>query len=160
MGDDFQCVDIDYQYCWDEDKMVKDRTCIFSVDFDCKKKKPYDGKGAVQCEKTPTKKCYDTPRKVQEEICKPQTSKYCEKFTNEFPYPVEKQNCHTEPMKKCELESRTRPKRPRSTATSRWRSARKRRRNTASRWRRRSGRRCAPPRRSSWLMILSVMFKT
>merc|ERR1711931_319791 len=108
--DDFQCVDIDYQYCWDEDKMVKDRTCIFSVDFDCKKKKPYDGKGAVQCEKTPTKKCYDTPRKVQEEIRKPQTSKYCEKFTNEFPYPVEKQNCHTEPMKKCELESRTRPK--------------------------------------------------
>ena len=89
---------------------MKDRTCIFSVDFDCKKKKPYDGKGAVQCEKTPTKKCYDTPRKVQEEICKPQTSKYCEKFTNEFPYPVEKQNCHTEPMKKCELESRTRPK--------------------------------------------------
>merc|ERR1711962_1836037 len=108
--DDFQCVDIDYQYCWDEDKTVKDRTYIFSVDFDCKKKKPYDGKGAVQCEKTPTKKCYDTPRKVQEEICKPQTSKYCEKFTNEFPYPVEKQNCHTEPMKKCELESRTRPK--------------------------------------------------
>merc|ERR1739848_112549 len=105
-----QCVDIDYQYCWDEDKMVKDRSCIFSVDFDCKKRKPYDGKGAVQCEKTPTKKCYDTPRKVQEEICKPQTSKYCEKFTNEFPYPVEKQNCHTEPMKKCELESRTRPK--------------------------------------------------
>merc|ERR1711973_460659 len=108
--DDFQCVDIDYQYCWDEDKTVKDRTCIFSVDFDCKKQKPYDGKGAVQCEKTPTKKCYDTPRKVQEEICKPQTSKYCEKFTNEFPFPVEKQNCHTEPMKKCELESRTRPK--------------------------------------------------
>merc|ERR1711875_206513 len=108
--DDFQCVDLEYQYCWDEDKIVKDRTCVFSVDFDCKKKKPYDGQGAVQCEKTPTKKCYDTPRKVQEEICKPQTSKYCEKFTNDFPYPVEKQNCHTEPMKKCELESRTRPK--------------------------------------------------
>merc|ERR1712121_119872 len=86
--DDFQCVDIEYQYCWDEDKVVKDRTCVFSVDFDCKKKKPFDGQGAVQCEKTPTKKCYDTPRKVQEEICKPQTSKYCEKFTNEFPYPV------------------------------------------------------------------------
>merc|ERR1711915_289793 len=37
--DDFQCVDIEYQYCWDEDKIVKDRT-------------------------------FDTPRKVQEEICK------------------------------------------------------------------------------------------
>merc|ERR1712228_254858 len=108
--DDFQCVDIEYQYCWDEDKVVKDRTCVFSVDFDYKKKKPFDGQGAVQCEKTPTKKCYDTPRKVQEEICKPQTSKYCEKFTNDFPYPVEKQNCHNEPMKKCELESPPRPK--------------------------------------------------
>merc|ERR1712189_104389 len=32
----------------------------------------------------------------------PQTSKYCEKFTNAFPFPVEKQNCHTEPMKECE----------------------------------------------------------
>merc|ERR1711862_790427 len=55
--DDFQCVDIEYQYCWDEDKIVKDRTCVFSVDFDCKKRKPFDGQGAVQCEKTPTKKC-------------------------------------------------------------------------------------------------------
>merc|ERR1711875_163558 len=27
--DDFQCVDIEYQYCWDEDKIVKDRTCVF-----------------------------------------------------------------------------------------------------------------------------------
>ena len=42
--DDFQCVDIDYQYCWDEEKIVKDRTCIFSVDFDCGKYKPKDGK--------------------------------------------------------------------------------------------------------------------
>merc|ERR1712121_443904 len=43
--DDFQCVDIEYQYCWDEDKIVKDRTCVFSVDFDCKKRKPFDGQG-------------------------------------------------------------------------------------------------------------------
>merc|ERR1712219_78611 len=41
----------------------------------------YENKCLPYVEKTPTKKCYDTPRKVQEEICKPQTSKYCEKFT-------------------------------------------------------------------------------
>merc|ERR1711963_953811 len=29
---------------------------------------------------------------------------------DDFPYPVEKQNCHSEPMKKCELETRSRPK--------------------------------------------------
>merc|ERR1719427_2115717 len=66
--------------------------------------------GAVKCEKVPTKKCYDTPRKVKEEICKPQHSRFCEKFTNEFPVPEQKQNCHTEPMKRCELEVRSRPK--------------------------------------------------
>merc|ERR1712228_696299 len=190
--DDFQCVDIEYQYCWDEDKVVKDRTCVFSVEFDCKKRKPFDGQGAVQCEKTPTKKCYDTPRKVQEEICKPQTSKYCEKFTNEFPYPVEKQNCHTEPMRKCELESRTRPKKakkylynkeckPVTRQVCENREGKKLRpvcdkiqknicsykpeetckeeeKKYCSRWRRRSGRRCAPQRRSLLSTIPSAMF--
>ena len=103
-------MDVDFTYCWDEDKVVKDRTCIFSVDHDCGKFKPKDGKGSVTCEKVPTKKCYDTPRKVREQICHPRTNKFCEKFTNEIPYPVEKQNCHSEPMKKCEIETLSRPK--------------------------------------------------
>ena len=47
---------------------------------------------------------------VSEQLCKPRTDKWCEKFTNEIPFPVEKQNCHNEAMKKCELEVRTRPK--------------------------------------------------
>ena len=40
---------------------------------------------------------------VREETCVPRSDKYCEKLSNEFPFPVEKQNCHSEPMKKCEL---------------------------------------------------------
>merc|ERR1712168_885201 len=35
--DDFQCIDVNYNYCWDEQKVVKDRTCTFSVDFECGK---------------------------------------------------------------------------------------------------------------------------
>ena len=62
--DDYQCIDLSHQYCWDEDKIVKDRTCIYSVDFECGKHKNLDGKGSVNCDKVPTKKCYDTPRKV------------------------------------------------------------------------------------------------
>merc|ERR1712126_447076 len=108
--DDFQCIDVEHQYCWDEEKIIKDRTCTYSVDFECGKSKPVDGKDSVDCDKVPTKKCYDTPRKIREEVCKPRISKYCEKFTNEFPHPVEKQNCHSEPMKTCELETRHRPK--------------------------------------------------
>jgi len=109
--DDFKCVDVQHHYCWSEEKILKDRTCVFTVDFDCKKDKPEDGEGVVKCEKTPTKKCYDSPRKVSQEICKPRTSKWCEKLTNEIPFPAEKQNCHSEPMKRCELETRIRPKR-------------------------------------------------
>merc|ERR1711931_22351 len=108
--DDFQCIDLEHQYCWYEEKIVKDRTCVFGIDFECGKHKDKDGKGAVKCEKVPKKKCYDTPRKVREETCKPVHSRFCEKFTNEFPVPEQKQNCHTEPMKRCELEVRSRPK--------------------------------------------------
>merc|ERR1719244_1615990 len=114
--DDFQCVDVDYVDCWDEELVIKDRTCIFSVDFECGKIKPKDGKNSVQCDKVPTKKCYDTPRKVRQDVCKPRSSKYCEKFTNDFPYPVEKQNCHSEPMKRCELERRSKPKKAKQYA--------------------------------------------
>ena len=36
--------------------------------------------------------------------------RYCEKFSNVFPFLVEEQNCHFEPKKICELEMKTRPK--------------------------------------------------
>jgi len=111
--DDFQCIDVNYNYCWDEQKVVKDRTCTFSVDFECGKPQNKDGKDSVYCDKVPTKKCYDTPRVIREESCKPRVSKYCEKFTNEYPVPVEKQNCHSEPVKHCEMEERKRPKKAR-----------------------------------------------
>merc|ERR1712058_118896 len=65
--DDFQCIDHHYEKCWEEDKVIKDRTCIYSYDFQCGKIK-MNGK-SDQCEKVPTKKCYDTARKVKEEIC-------------------------------------------------------------------------------------------
>jgi len=111
--DDFQCVKVESPDCHVEEKIIKDRTCIYSVDFECGKLKDYDGKHSVQCDKVPTKKCYDTPRKIREEVCKSKMDKVCEKVTNEFPVPVEKQNCHNEFMKQCELEQRQRPKKAR-----------------------------------------------
>merc|ERR1712002_618682 len=111
--DDFQCVKVESPDCHVEEKIIKDRTCIYSVDFECGKLKAYDGKHSVQCDKVPTKKCYDTPRKIREEVCKPKMDKVCEKLTNEFPVPEEKQNCHSEFMKQCELEERQRPKKAR-----------------------------------------------
>merc|ERR1711931_285251 len=112
--DNFQCVKVVNPDCYVEEKIIKDRTCIFSVDFECGKLKAHDGKHGVQCDKVPTKKCYDTPRTIKEEVCKPKMDKVCEKLTNEFPVPVEKQNCHNEYMKQCELEERQRPKKARN----------------------------------------------
>merc|ERR1712168_1763469 len=79
--DNFQCVKVVNPDCYVEEKIIKDRTCIFSVDFECGKLK---------------------------------MDKVCEKLTNEFPVPVEKQNCHNEYMKQCELEERQRPKKARN----------------------------------------------
>merc|ERR1712203_123698 len=57
-----------------------------------------------------TQECYNIPRKIQVEVCKTDVHRYCEKFSNIFPFPVEEQNCHFEPKKICELEMKTRPK--------------------------------------------------
>merc|ERR1739845_324173 len=101
-------IDPDY-YSQNEVYKIKDKDDCHPVERTIYKHKEKDGKGAVKCEKVPKKKCYDTPRKVREETCKPVHSRFCEKFTNEFPVPQQKQNCHTEPMKRCELEVRSRP---------------------------------------------------
>ena len=45
---------------------------------------------------------------IRKEHCQPTTQRFCQKFTNSFPQPVEKQNCHFEPKKVCEIQRRTR----------------------------------------------------
>merc|ERR1711875_106184 len=64
----------------------------------------------VVCSRKPTQACYNIPRKIQVEVCKTDVHRYCEKFSNIFPFPVEEQNCHFEPKKICELGMKTRPK--------------------------------------------------
>merc|ERR1712130_643813 len=63
----------------------------------------YGPKGVI-CDRKPTQNCYNIPRKIQVEVCKTDVHRYCEKFSNIFPFPVEEQNCHFEPKKLCELD--------------------------------------------------------
>merc|ERR1719481_726597 len=103
-----------------EEKIINDVTCTNSVEFNCKRDKStkndgYGPKGVV-CARKPTQNCYNIPRKIQVEVCKTDVHRYCEKFSNIIPFPVEEQNCHFEPKKICELEMKTRPRRLRSTA--------------------------------------------
>merc|ERR1719319_1086573 len=94
---------------------TRDVTCKDTFDFDCQKKKAADlgmeGYGMfTTCEKIPRKRCYETPRQVRTEVCQPEKSRYCQKLTNVHPEPEQRQNCHFEPKKVCELQKRTRNK--------------------------------------------------
>merc|ERR1711942_88227 len=112
--DDYQCTNVETPNCYMEEKVINDVTCTNSVEFNCKRDKStkndgYGPKGVV-CSRKPTQNCYNIPRKIQVEVCKTDVHRYCEKFSNIFPFPVEEQNCHFEPKKICELETKTRPK--------------------------------------------------
>merc|ERR1712025_819183 len=63
-----------------------------------------------KCKRDYEKKCYTTPRVVSVEYCEDRTEKVCEKLTEKVPVPSEKQNCHDEHKKVCELEQRSQPK--------------------------------------------------
>merc|ERR1712226_923617 len=88
----------------------KDRVCDTTYKIDMTTKNDGYGPKGVVCDRKPTQSCYNIPRKIQVEVCKTDVHRYCEKFSNIFPFPVEEQNCHFEPKKICELEMKTRPK--------------------------------------------------
>jgi len=113
--DDFQCTDLETTVCQDKMATIMDVTCKDTFDFDCKKKKAaelgMEGYGMfTSCEKIPRRRCYETPRQVRTEVCQPDHSRFCQKVTNEHPEPEQRQNCHFEPKKVCELQRRTRNK--------------------------------------------------
>jgi hypothetical protein len=113
--DDLQCTDLETTVCQDKIVTIQDVTCKDTFDFDCKKKKAaelgMEGYGMfTTCEKIPRKRCYETPRQVRTEVCQPDKSRFCQKVTNEHPTLVQRQNCHFEPKKVCELQKRTRNK--------------------------------------------------
>ena len=56
------------------------------------------------------KSCYNIPRKTQEEVCRADVHRNCEKFSNIFTFPVKEQSYNFEPKKIYELEMKTRPK--------------------------------------------------
>jgi len=113
--DDFQCTDLEFGECEEAESVLNDVTCRNTVEFQCRKEKPGDGSYGKKtvCERIPRQNCYDTPRTVRQELCRPRIQRYCQKFTNPFPQTLEKQNCHFEPKKICELEIRSRPRKAR-----------------------------------------------
>jgi len=113
--DDYQCTNVETPNCYTEEKTINDITCTNTVEFNCKKETPPEGDDAytapeVVCERKPKKECNEIPRKIEVEVCKTDVSRYCDTFSNVFPFTTEEQKCHFEPKKICQLDMKTRPK--------------------------------------------------
>ena len=69
-----------------------------------------DGSKGGVCSRKPTQDYHSIPRKIQVDVCKTDEHRQCEKFSNIFQFPVKEQDCHSEPKKIYEVETKTRPK--------------------------------------------------
>merc|ERR1739848_922471 len=112
--DDLQCVKLETPNCHMEDKILVDKVCTDTFEFECSPEKKLDNAGYgvkdTTCKKVPKHDCYDSPRTVQVEVCEPEYLRYCDKLTKDVPFPVERQNCHFERKKICQLVPKTKPK--------------------------------------------------
>merc|ERR1712020_799786 len=122
-------------YCKHEEKTIIDRTCRTSTKFDCPTEYGYGkdsygkdsysedyGKDSYggedygkdskkpECHKSASTSCYDTPRTVIVPKCSTTSEKVCETVPQRYPDVSERQHCHNEDKKVCQLEERTQPK--------------------------------------------------
>jgi len=119
--DDFQCITVKNPVCKVADQVIYDKTCRTTTKFTC----DYDASGygggygagagygndvKDYCKRSYATQCYDTPRTVSNEVCFSQDQRVCEKLVNTVGSPKEKQVCHDEEKKVCELEQRSQPK--------------------------------------------------
>merc|ERR1712193_390182 len=109
------CINVHNPYCKHEEKTIIDRTCRTSTKFDCPTEYGYGkdyGKDykKPECHKSSSTSCYDTPRTVIVPKCSTTTDKVCETVHQRNPDVSERQHCHNEDKKVCQLEERTQPK--------------------------------------------------
>merc|ERR1712193_326352 len=89
--DDLQCVELESPNCHMEDKILVDKVCTDTVEFECSPDKKLDNAGYgvkdTVCREIPKHDCYDSPRTVQVEVCEPEYKRYCDKLTKDVPFP-------------------------------------------------------------------------
>merc|ERR1712149_109878 len=71
--DDLQCIELETPNCHMEDKILVDKICTDTYEFECSPDKKLDNAGYgvkdTVCKKIPKHDCYDSPRTVQIKIC-------------------------------------------------------------------------------------------
>merc|ERR1712025_874076 len=125
------CIRVNNPFCKFEERTIVDKTCRTVTKFDCPTEAKDNGMGSSggygdssgygkggddygieqpQCKRSQTTKCYDTPRTVSVPRCSQNSEKVCESMPTRVPTVNERQHCHNEDKKVCELEERTQPK--------------------------------------------------
>merc|ERR1712210_105988 len=115
------CINIRNPFCSHEETTIVDKTCRTTTKFDC----PTEGGSAygsgsdaygktepeqLKCRRSASTSCYDTPRTVVLPRCSAKSEKVCEAMPQRYPTVSERQHCHNEDKKVCQLEERTQPK--------------------------------------------------
>jgi len=128
--DDYHCINIKNYKCYNKEKTLYDKTCRHVTKYNCDSYPahgPYDAGYAYgksgdygggyeddysepECKESIETNCYETPRVVPTLECSDSIEKVCEKFPENVPYAGEKQACHDEEKRVCELEEKKQPK--------------------------------------------------
>merc|ERR1712168_237933 len=126
--DDYHCIKVKTYKCYNKEKTMYDKTCRHVAKYNCDSydygndaynaygesgsgyEEGYNDYKEPKCKTTYEKKCYETPRNYPTLECTDGYEKVCEKFPENVPYAAEKQACHDEEKRVCELEERQQPK--------------------------------------------------
>merc|ERR1712035_108263 len=112
------CIEVKSVECWEEKKVVNEKKCIFSWEFDCPKHHDEHGHKEHKCHKKPVKKCKTETKMVSKPVkkfsytkqCKPVPRELCDKVLKQKLRPVchevSGQKCHYKPEKHCNEEKR------------------------------------------------------
>merc|ERR1719234_3021284 len=104
--DDLQCVKLETPNCHMEDKILVDKVCTDTFEFECSPEKKLDNAGYgvkdTTCKKVPKHDCYDSPRTVQVEVCD-----QCEtKTLQPACLREERVTCGYQPVTECKVEAK------------------------------------------------------
>merc|ERR1712088_802376 len=130
------CINVHNPFCSHEERTIVDKTCRTTTKFDCPTETHGSGGSGYgsggygygsdsygkdsygkdtgieqpQCRRSASTSCYDTPRTVVVPRCSSKSDKVCEAMPQRYPTVGERQHCHNEDKKVCQLEERTQPK--------------------------------------------------
>merc|ERR1739838_1255505 len=121
--DDLQCIELETPNCHMEDKILVDKVCTDTYEFECSPDKKLDNAGYgvkdTVCKKVPKHDCYDSPRTVQVRCASPSIAATATSSPRTFPSQWSDRTATSNARRSASWCPRLSQRRPRSTPTPR-----------------------------------------